>query len=90
MPATQEITRSTAMTGLGSEGKKLSPEDYRDAYIFGANSSRLHYGTFEDVEEKLRGIWDDLLGPTMLEWLEVKHIVRQAYSLVTQDLEIAS
>lgn len=81
MPATLELTRSTARPALVLTGRKLSAEEYRDACLFGSNSSHLHQGTFEEVEEKLHEIWDDLLGPTILEWADVRHVVCGAYSL---------
>ncbi|MFT3881601.1 MAG: hypothetical protein QM703_18300 [Gemmatales bacterium] len=81
MPATLELTRPSAkFTPTIQQGRKLSHEDFRDACLFGANSSLLHHGTFDEVEENLHEIWDDLLGPTILEWSEVKEVVGKAYS----------
>ena len=56
-------------------------EDYRDAYLFGKRVAQHFAEPYEQVEDQLVEIWDDIISPGNLAWEDVQTVVEHAYSM---------
>ena len=61
-------------------GTKRPFEDYRDAYIFGFKARSQNKAPYHEVHDILEEAWNDLIGPSVLDWEEAEPIVQYAYS----------
>lgn len=61
-------------------GNKRSIEDYRDAYLFGLRTRSQNKAPYLEVYDILEEAWNDLIGPSVLEWEQAEPIVQYAYT----------
>lgn len=61
-------------------GEKRSIEDYQDAYLFGLRSRSQNKAPYASVCNLLEETWNDLIGPSVLEWADAEPIVHYVYS----------
>jgi hypothetical protein len=61
-------------------GNKRPIEDYQDAYLFGSRARSQNKGPFLEVHDILEEAWNDLIGPSVLEWEDAEPIIQYAYT----------
>ncbi len=63
-----------------SFGSKRSIEDYRDAYLFGIRARSQNKAPYLEMCDILEEAWNDLIGPSVLEWEEAEPIINYVYT----------